>query len=83
MRYTFVGGVPALFEYSAAEVIETDQAVAVLPVSRYVGRPGPVAAVGYSRGVTVTLARPLGQRVLVDLDATPVTVLPAEQRHQG
>jgi hypothetical protein len=85
LRFTFVGGVPTLFDYPAAEVIETDQAVVVLPVERYVGPPGPgfVAALGCGRTVTVTLARPLGRRVVVDLDATPITVLPAEPEPAG
>lgn len=61
------------------------QAVVILPAERYVGPPGPVslAAVGFHRSVTVTLARPLGQRVVVDLDATPVTVLPADPEPAG
>ena len=80
LRFTFTGGVPTIFEYPAAEVMETGQAVVVLPVEQYVGPPGPgfVAMVGCGRTVSVTLDRPLGRRVVVDLDATPITVLATE-----
>jgi hypothetical protein len=79
LHFTFVGAPPEYVEYPSAEVIETRQAIVVLPLARYVGPPGPgwMPAVGYDRTVTVRLARPLGGRVLVDLDASPVTVTQA------
>ena len=79
LHFTFVGAPPEYVEYPSAEVIETRQAIVVLPLARYVGPPGPgwIPAVGYDRTVTVRLARPLGGRVLVDLDASPVTVTQA------
>lgn len=81
-HFTFVGAAPEYFEYPSAEVLETRQAIVVLPLERYVGPPGPgrMPAVGYDRTVTVRLARPLGGRVLVDLDASPVTVTQAAWR---
>jgi hypothetical protein len=75
LHFSFVGGAPALFQYPSAEVIETDQAVVVLPVERYVGPPATaVTLVGFGRTVTVSLARALRQRVIVDLDASPIPV---------
>ena len=79
LHFTFVGSPPEYVEYPAAEVLETRTAIVVLPLGRYVGssRPGWMPAVGYDRTVTIRLARPLGGRVLVDLDASPVAVTQA------
>ena len=79
MHFTFVGASPRYFEYPSAEVLETRQAIVVLPMERYVDPPGPgwMTLEGHDRTVTVRLARPLGGRVLVDLDASPVTVTQA------
>jgi hypothetical protein len=79
LHFSFVGGSPELFEYPSAEVIETDQAVVVLPVERYVGPSGPgwLAMAGFGRTVTVRLARPLRERVVIDFDATPIPVATA------
>jgi hypothetical protein len=79
LNFSFVGGPPEFSEYPSAEVIETDQAIVVLPVERCVGPPGPAAMplVGFGRTVTVRLARPLRERVVVDLDASPVPVATA------
>lgn len=74
LRLTFTGGAPGYVEYPAVEVIDSDQAVVLLPVGHDTGPSGPRAALGYSRGVTATLDRPLGHRVLIDLDATPLMV---------
>ena len=80
LRFTFVGGSPAYFDDPAAEVIETGQAIVVLPIELYTGPPGSwVAAPGCFRTVTVSLASPLSERVVIDLDASPVTVLPADR----
>lgn len=80
LHFTFGGGPPAFFEYPSAEVIETAQGVVVLPVERYVGPPGPgvLALPGFCRTVTVSLARSLRERVIVDFDASPVPVATAE-----
>lgn len=78
LRFTFTGGSPAYVEYPTVEIIDSDQAVVLLPVGHDTGPSGPRAAIGYSREVAATLNRPLGHRVLVDLDATPVMVLTPE-----
>jgi hypothetical protein len=75
LHFTFTGSPPSLTEYPAAEAVETDQAIVILPVERDVGPPGFRAAPGCFRTVTARLGRPLGGRVLVDLDASPVAVV--------
>lgn len=79
LRFAFIGGPPEYVQYPTAEVIDSDQAVVVLPVEHDTGPPGFRRAIGYPREVAVTLNRPLGHRVLVDLDASPVMV----QAHEG
>jgi len=74
LHFSFVGGPPLVTEYPSAEVIETREAVAVLPVTRDIGPPGPRALPGHRREVVAKLAEPLGGRVLVDLDSSPVIV---------
>ncbi len=74
VHFTFVGSPPSLTEYPAAEAVETGQAIVILPVERDIGPPGIRAAPGCYRTVTARLGRPLGGRVLVDLDASPVVV---------
>jgi len=76
LHVTFTGARPEYAEYPAAEVIETSQALVVLPIARDIGPPGWRATVGCARTVTARLARPLGSRVVVDLDASPVMVDP-------
>jgi hypothetical protein len=57
--------------------VEARQALVVLPVERGVGPPGGcwLAIGGCARTVVARIASPLGERVVVDLDASPVTVL--------
>lgn len=74
LRFSFIGGPREYVDYPAVEVINSDQAVVLLPVEYDTGPPGPRNAIGYCREVAVTLDRPLGRRVLADLDATPVMV---------
>lgn len=74
LRFTFTGAPPAYTDYPGAEVVETRQALVVLPVAHDVGPPGPRAAIGCARTVVARLAGPLGERVVVDLDASPVAV---------
>jgi len=80
LRFVFIGGAPGYIEYPAVEVIDGHQAVVLLPVEHDTGPPGLRARSGSWREVTVTLNRPLGHRVLVDLDATPVMVQAPEGR---
>lgn len=83
LHFTFTGAPPEYAEYPAAEVIETGQALVVLPIARDIGPPGWRATVGCARTVTARLARPLGERVVVDLDASPVMVHPGTLAHQA
>jgi hypothetical protein len=86
LAVAFIGGGEGLFRYDA-EVIETAVAVCVVPLRRMTEhfaqeaaaaaaahRQLAVAAVGYPRTVQVSLAEPLGGRVLVNLDGTAVPV---------
>jgi hypothetical protein len=75
LHFTFTGAPPGDAEYPAAEVIETDQALVVLPTARNVGPPGWRTAIGCARAVITRLTRPLGERVVIDFDASPVMVL--------
>jgi hypothetical protein len=79
LRFRFIGGPREYVEYPPAEVFSSDHAVVLLPVEYDTGPSGPRNAIGYSREVAVTLDRPLGRRLLVDLDGTPVMV----QAHQS
>jgi hypothetical protein len=76
LTYRFTGGAPSFVRYAPAEVVESGQAVAVVPEAEDIGPPGARPAVGFGRRVTVTLSEPLGARVLVDLHgrASEVTV---------
>jgi hypothetical protein len=74
LHFTFTGSPPAYTDYPAAEAVETSQALVVLPVAHDVGPPGPRTAIGCVRTVVARLASPLGERVVVDLDASPVSV---------
>jgi hypothetical protein len=72
----FVGGSESLFRYEA-EPVESAVAVSVVPMERRTGRLPPGRAItleGHRREVRVTLAKPLGGRVLVNLDGRPVLV---------
>lgn len=72
----FIGESEGLFDYEA-ETLETPPAVAVAMISRAksVLIPGtPIAPIGYARWLRLQLAKPLGNRVLVDLDGSPVEV---------
>jgi hypothetical protein len=74
LRLAFIGGPPGYIEYPTVEVIDSDHAVVLLPVEHDSGPPGLRAWGGSWREVAVTLNRPLGHRVLVELDASPVMV---------
>jgi len=74
VHFTFTGSPAGITEYPAAEVVETVQALVILPTERDIGPPGFRECSGQARAVTARLARPLSGRVLVDLDASPLTV---------
>jgi hypothetical protein len=67
--------------YRGARILESGNAVAILPVSKEIG-PGSgwQTAHGERRELTVVLARPLGNRVLLDETGSPVMVTPAPSR---
>ncbi|MDE3133203.1 MAG: hypothetical protein KGL15_03970 [Acidobacteriota bacterium] len=67
----WLGGPPDNERYRRTEVVESDTAVAVVPVGEDVGPPGYRTAVGYVHRVPAVLREPLGARVLVDLNGNP------------
>lgn len=73
---SLAGADPSFEEYPRAEVLESAQALTVVPVARDIGPPGPrhLVVVGHRREVEVQLAQPLGARVLVDLDGSAAEV---------
>jgi hypothetical protein len=73
----FTSGPPEWVEYPSAEIFESDQAVVVLPVARDIGPHGFRTMPGFAREFVAKLGRPLGRRVLVNLDASAVAVLDA------
>lgn len=75
LHFEFTGSPPEWVDYPSSEVTESDHAVAVIPVELDHGPPGPRIAIGYRREVVVPLRQRFGNRVLVNLDAKPVSVL--------
>ncbi|MGH7641699.1 MAG: hypothetical protein ACRENX_01550 [Candidatus Dormibacteria bacterium] len=75
LRVTFTGGSPRGVDYPSAEVFESEHAVVILPVAIDTGPEGFRTLQGYSREVVGKLSRPIGDRVLVNLDASPVAAL--------
>jgi hypothetical protein len=68
MTLHFIGGAEQLERYPRAEVVESDHAVALVPVREQIGPEGVYrTAVGFGRAVVGVLERPLGARVLVNL----------------
>jgi hypothetical protein len=75
LTFSFVGAVPEIVEYPRADAVESQHAVAIVPVAKYIGPPASFhPARGRQREVTIRLSGPLGARVLVDLDTTPAEV---------
>jgi hypothetical protein len=74
LHVEFTGANPEWVSYPRSEVIESDHAIAVIPVGIDHGPPGPRLTIGYRREVVVQLRSRLGNRVLVNLDASPVVV---------
>jgi hypothetical protein len=67
----FTGALPIFEQYPRAEVIESPQAVAIVPVAKDVGPRGIRILPGHEHQVTVRLDKPLGARVFVDLHGHP------------
>jgi len=85
LEVSFVGGPPDEVDYPSADVLETDQAVAVIPTARRhattehqtsTRQRGPMGRPAIFRQVPVTLGHPLGGRVLVDFDGWACVVRP-------
>lgn len=69
------GGLPHdIADYPDAEGLESGNAIAILPIAHYHGPRKTSIMGGQSREVTVTLAQPLGSRVLLDEKGAPVEV---------
>jgi hypothetical protein len=76
LTVSFVGAPANRMSYSGGEIVQSDTALAIVPFATSIGRLARwQTAVGMQREVTVRLDRPLGRRVLVDLDSTPAEVL--------
>ena len=74
MTMQFTGTPFAYADYPGAEVLEAGAAIAIIPTAVNIGPPGPRRAYAQKREVSVTLADPLGARVLLDQQAVPVLV---------
>lgn len=73
----FIGGAESTTAYDGS-VLETSAAVCVIPIKRRLESLSPASAgrgVGHRRKLTVRLSGPLGARVLVGLDGSPLEVL--------
>jgi len=57
-----------------AEAVESDTAVVVIVYEHSNTLPAACSAVGYTRTARVTLAKSLGSRTLIDLQAQPISV---------
>jgi hypothetical protein len=74
LTFYFTGAPPDQEQYPRAEVIESPQAIALVPVAKDVGRPGIRILPGHGHKVVAHLQAPLGARVLVDLHGNPIEV---------
>jgi len=77
LTMSFVGSPQHYTSYPGARVLESGNAVALIPI-RVELVTGPRTAVGVTRQVTVTLERSLGNRVLLDEAGGPVMVTSAQ-----
>lgn len=75
LTFRFIGALPNYERYPSAEVVESPQAVAVVPQAEDIGPPGARIAPGFGHQITVTLAEPFGARVLVDLHGNASEVI--------
>jgi hypothetical protein len=71
----FTGSPEGYTSYPGARVLESGNAVAVIPISKEL-TTGWRTAVGKPRQVSATLGQPLGNRVLLDDTGSPVMVTP-------
>ena len=73
LTLSFTGAPEYYTSYPGARFLESGNAVAVIP-GREEHVTGPGVSVGKRREVSATLARPLGNRVLLDEHGAPVMV---------
>jgi hypothetical protein len=73
LTMSFTGSPEAYASYPGARILESGNAVALIP-KRTELVTGWRTAVGRTRQVTATLDRPLGNRVLLDGTGSPVMV---------
>jgi hypothetical protein len=74
LTHHFLGALPQFERYPRAEAIESAHAVAIVPEGEDIGPATARILPGYMHQVVVTLAEPLGARVLVDLRGNPAEV---------
>jgi hypothetical protein len=67
------GDKPCGADYTV-EAVESDNGVVAIVYEHRNPLPVPCDAVGYFRTAAVTLAKPLGNRTLIDLSAQPISV---------
>ena len=77
LTMSFIGSPQGYTSYPGARVLESGNAIAMIPI-RVELVTGWRTAVGVTRQVTVTLDRPLGNRVLLDDAGSPVMVTSAQ-----
>ncbi len=65
LTFEFIGGHERSYKYSGARVLESGNAVALIP-NLTECPTGSQTLAGHRRQVTATLSRPLGHRVLLD-----------------
>ena len=70
------GDKPCGADYTA-EAVESDTGIVVIVYEHRNGMPAACSAVGALRTTQVTLAKPLGSRTLIDLQAQPISVTAA------
>jgi hypothetical protein len=70
------GDKPCGADYTA-EAVESDAAVVMIVYEHRNTLPATCSAVGAFRTAQVTLAKPLGNRTLIDLQAQPISVTAA------
>lgn len=73
LTLSFAGSPKGYTSYPGVRVLESGNAVAVIPVSRELVT-GPRTAVAHTRQVEAALTQPLGNRVLLDGTGSPVMV---------
>lgn len=73
LTLSFTGSPESYTSYPEAQVLESGNAVAVIPIAKQLVT-GWLPAVGQTRQVAATLGRPLGNRVLLDGTGSPAMV---------